>query len=353
MNAGRAGHREVTVAASVEATLRLVLEALPAPLMLLDEAGEIAFANAAMRSRLVEGGASKNLAFEAPEYAAALAAGGPGTRTVEVMRALPGGCRCEILQVSRSPLGTFIAVADRNCPMPPAPANPQTTRLASLGFMVAGVCHEVANPLSAIHSMVQILRSRRGVTPETLEKGLANIAANISRVLTITRRLSSFSRVPGERCVPVSIDAAVDEAAALLRHNPVGASVAFDYRRAPGAEVLARPGQLQQVIFNTLLNAAQAMRGAGRVSVAATVKPESTVELAIRDTGPGIPAERFERIFEPFFTTKMEGEGTGLGLAISYEIVHELGGDMRAANDPATGGACFTIGLPLFREGTP
>jgi two-component system NtrC family sensor kinase len=211
----------------------------------------------------------------------------------------------------------------------------------------------VANPLSAIHSMVQILRSRRGVTPQTLEKGLASIAANIARVLTITRRLSSFSRVPGERCVPVSVDAAVDEAAALLRHNPVGAGVAVDYRGAPGVAVLARPGQLQQVIFNTLLNAAQAMRGAGGVSVAATVKPEGTVELSIRDTGPGIPPERFERIFEPFFTTKTEGEGTGLGLAISYEIVHELGGDMRAANDPATGGACFTIGLPLLRESTP
>jgi signal transduction histidine kinase len=143
----------------------------------------------------------------------------------------------------------------------------------------------------------------------------------------------------------------VDEAAALLRHDPIGASVAFDYRGAPGAQVLARAGQLQQVIFNTLLNAAQAMRGEGRVSVTATVKPESTVELAICDTGPGIPPDRFERIFEPFYTTKTEGEGTGLGLAISYEIVHEIGGDVRASNDPATGGACFTIGLPLFREG--
>ena len=353
MKAGRAGHREATAAERTEAALHPLLEALPAPLMLLGEAGEIAFANAAMRSRLVQGGESKDLAVEAPEYAAALAAGGLEMRTVEVVRALAGGCRCEILHVSRSPLGTCIAVADSDCSMPPAPANPQTTRLASLGFMIAGVCHEVANPLSAIHSMVQILQSRRGVTPETLEKGLANIAANLSRVLAITRRLSSFSRVPGERCVPVGIDAAVDEAAALLRHNPMGATVAFDYRSAPGAEVLARPGQLQQVIFNTLLNAAQAMRGVGRVSVTATVKPEGTVELAIRDTGPGIPPERFERIFEPFFTTKTEGEGTGLGLAISYEIVHELGGDLRAANDPATGGACFTIGLPLCREGPP
>jgi len=353
VTAGHAEQREAAAPASAQTTLHLVLEGLPAPLMLLGDAGEIVFANAAMRSRLRQGGASKDLADEAPEYAAALAAGGPEPRTVEVMRTLPGGCRCEILQVSRSPLGTCLAVADGHCAMPPAPANPQTTRLASLGFMIAGVCHEVANPLSAIHSMVQILQSRRGVTPETLEKGLASIAANLSRVLGITRRLASFSRVPGERCVPVSIDAAVDEAAALLRHNPLGATVAFDYRGAPAAVVLARPGQLQQVIFNAFLNAAQAMRGAGRVSVIATLGPQNTVELAIRDTGPGIAPGYFERIFEPFFTTKTDGEGTGLGLAISYEIVHELGGDLRAANDPATGGACFTIALPLFREGTP
>jgi nitrogen-specific signal transduction histidine kinase len=350
VSAGRAGQREATAAAGIEAALHPLLEGLPAPLMLLGEAGEIAFANAAMRSRLRQGGASKNLADEAPEYAAALAAGGTGPRAIEVMRTLPGGCRCEVLHVSASPLGTCLAVTDGRCAMPPAPANAQTTRLASLGFMIAGVCHEVANPLSAIHSMVQILQSRRGVTAETLEKGLANIATNLSRVLAITRRLASFSRVPGERCVPVAIDAAVDEAAALLRHNPLGATVAFEYRGAPDAVVLARPGQLQQVIFNTFLNAAQAMHGAGRVSVAATLRPAGNVELTIRDTGPGIEPAHLERIFEPFFTTKTEGEGTGLGLAISYEIVHELGGDLRAANDPETRGACFTIELPLLRD---
>jgi C4-dicarboxylate-specific signal transduction histidine kinase len=86
------------------------------------------------------------------------------------------------------------------------------------------------------------------------------------------------------------------------------------------------------------------------MSVPATVPQEGMVEIAVRDTGPGIPSGHFERIFEPFFTTKTEDEGTGLGLAISYEIVHELGGDLRAANDPATGGACFTIALPLCRE---
>jgi C4-dicarboxylate-specific signal transduction histidine kinase len=97
------------------------------------------------------------------------------------------------------------------------------------------------------------------------------------------------------------------------------------------------------VVFNILLNAAQAMGGRGRVAVAGE-RRGPRVALAIRDEGPGIAQEHLGRIFEPFFTTK-NGTGTGLGLAISSEIVHELGGDLRAENDPA-GGACFRIELP-------
>src|SRR5437667_235492 len=136
-------------------------------------------------------------------------------------------------------------------------------RLASLGFMVAGVCHEVSNPLAAIHSMLQILQSKRGVTPETLEKGLASIGSNIARVLAITKRLGDFSRVGSDPPGPVAMDAAVEEAISLLRHSSYGAGLRVEYRGTPGAAVLARPGSLQQVLFNILLNAAQAMQGAG------------------------------------------------------------------------------------------
>jgi len=223
--------------------------------------------------------------------------------------------------------------------------NAQTQRLASLGFMLASVCHEVSNPLAAISSMVQILQSRRGVTPETMEKGLASIASNIARVLAITKKLGDFSRVTGDAPARVAIDDAVEAAAALLRHSPCGHGVGVDYRGAPGAAVLARPGELQQVVFNIFLNAAQAMQGAGRVEAHARADGDRVV-LSIRDSGPGIPAEHLARVFDPFFTTKQPGEGTGLGLAISYEIAHELGGTIRASNHPQ-GGACFDVLLPL------
>ena len=221
----------------------------------------------------------------------------------------------------------------------------QTQRLAALGFMLASVCHEISNPLAAVHSMLQILQSKRGVTPETMDKGLASIAANIARVLAISRKLGDFSRVGRDAPAPVAIDAAMEAALALLRYSEQAPAVEVTYRGAPGAMVLARAGQLEQVIFNILLNAAQAMRGRGRVEVQAGITGNAVV-LAIGDSGPGIAAEHLARVFDPFFTTKVPGEGTGLGLAISYEIAHELGGSIRASNREE-GGALFETTLPL------
>jgi C4-dicarboxylate-specific signal transduction histidine kinase len=223
----------------------------------------------------------------------------------------------------------------------PTPA--QMQRLASLGFMLASVCHEVSNPLAAVSSMLQILQSKRGVTPETLEKGLASIESNIARVLAITKKLGDFSRVGGE-ALPRALDVVVENAATLLRHSPAGNGVELDYRGAPGVKVRARPGELEQVVFNIFLNAAQAMDGTGIIQ--AEARPNaSQVTLSIRDNGPGIAQEHLERVFEPFFTTKQPGAGPRLGLAMSNEIVHELGGSLSAAND-ARGGARFDIVLP-------
>jgi len=225
----------------------------------------------------------------------------------------------------------------------PEQLNAQTQRLASLGFMLASVSHELSNPLAAVSSMLQILQSKRGVTPETMEKGLASIAANVARVLAITKKLGDFSRVSGE-AARLAVDDAVEAAAALLRHSPCGPGVRVDYRGAPGVAVVARAGELEQVVFNIFLNAAQSMQGAGRIEAAA--RPEgASVVLSVRDHGPGIAPEHLPRLFDPFFSTKQPGEGTGLGLAISYEIVHELGGSIRAANH-AQGGALFEVVLP-------
>lgn len=243
---------------------------------------------------------------------------------------------------------------ERKAKRAPAPAaraelDAQTQRLAALGFMVAGVCHEVSNPLAAVHSMLQILQSKRGVSRETMDRGLASIAANIGRVLAITRKLGDFSRVGPDAPAPVAVDAAVEAAIALLRHSAQGPAVTVRYRGAPGAKVVARGGEIERIVYNILLNAAQAMRGEGRIEVGARAARDATVAIAIRDSGPGIPPADLARVFDPFFTTKPAGQGTGLGLAISSEIAHELGGALRAANEPA-GGARFELTLPLWRD---
>jgi C4-dicarboxylate-specific signal transduction histidine kinase len=178
-----------------------------------------------------------------------------------------------------------------------------------------------------------------------MEKGLASIAANVARVLAITKKLGDYSRVGGEAPAPLAIDDAVEAAAALLRHSPYGHGVELDYRGALGITVLSRPGELEQVVFNVLLNAAQAMGGAGLIETQARPNGKHVV-LSIRDSGPGIAPEHLGYVFDPFFTTKPPGEGIGLGLAISYEIVHEMGGSIQAANH-AEGGAVFEIWLPI------
>jgi len=282
-----------------------LLKAFPLPAAILDAEGRVVHANDAMRERA---GASD-----------------PAL--------LPGA------HVAASPLGRCVFL------LPQAAPDPQTQRLASLGFMLAGVSHEVSNPLAAIHSMVQILQSRRGVTPETLERGLESIAGSVARVLAITRKLGNFSRTAGDAPEPQALDAAVTEALTLLRHSRLGDAVQVHYDGMPEAMTRARPGELQQVFFNVLLNAAQAMEGKGRIEVRAERAGARQLRVRVRDTGPGIPAAALQRVFEPFFTTKPPGEGTGLGLAISYEIVQELGGSMSAANDPG-GGACVEIVLP-------
>jgi C4-dicarboxylate-specific signal transduction histidine kinase len=313
-----------------------VLDALPVAVAIVDARGQIIAANPAMAARA--SAAAGSFAARFPDYHAVLAGDFTTPRELDVVRATNGSAVRERLAVRRSGADAIVTVLDD---LPGA--DPQTTRLASLGFMVAGVCHEVSNPLAAIHSMVQILQSKRGASPEIFERGLASISSNIARVLGITRTLTDFSRVNDDPMRSVALSQVVEEAASLLKHRTGPNAILLDVAVADDALVRARSGELEQVVFNILLNAAQAMDGRGRVTVAGA-RHGARVRLAIRDEGPGIAAENLGRIFEPFFTTK-NGAGAGLGLAISSEIVHELGGDLRAENDPGAG-ACFRIDLP-------
>lgn len=221
----------------------------------------------------------------------------------------------------------------------------QTSRLAALGFMVAGVCHEVANPLTAVHSMVQLLQSSQPLPPETLERGLANIAANVQRVLNITRTLNEFSRSGSAASTRIAIDQPIANAVEDARQRVLFRDVRVQHEPGETLYVFAVPEQLEQIFRNILINAAQAMNGAGDINIRSRLTTENSVEVALHDSGPGIAPGHLPRLFEPFFTTKPAGQGTGLGLTISNEIAIEHGGTLRAENH-AAGGTCFYLTLP-------
>lgn len=250
----------------------------------------------------------------------------------------------ERIQVRRASWGSCLAIIDQTDLRRLQTADVQSARLAALGFMVAGVCHEVTNPLTSLHSIVQILQSEKPLGQELLDKGLDNIAVNVKRILDISRRLVKFSRVGDEPHVHFAADDAIKEALSVLHHNDSFRNIDLRHRADPTAVVFGNAGQVREIFLNLFVNAMQAMEGSGQLSIA-TRRAGRMLEVLVDDTGPGVPADARVRIFEPFFTTKASLHGTGLGLAISNEIANEHGGSIEVRNSSAQG-ASFCVTLP-------
>lgn len=327
------------------------LDGLPWPALLVNEQGQVTFINKEMNNRGCAPGvvAGTRLSDLFPDYYAVLQGEQPWltSQDVDVIRAQSG--IHERVCLRRLPLGACLVISERPGARGFDLGSAQTARLAALGFMVAGVCHEVANPLTAIHSMAQLLYSSKPLPPETLERGLANIMANVRRVLNITRKLNDFSRAGSQNKTPLSLDQPITEALQNVREDSLFHDI--EVMRPAGEElwIMGDCNQLEQVFANILLNAAQAMNGSGRLVISTRHIASLQTEVAIHDSGPGIAPGHLPRLFEPFFTTKPAGQGTGLGLAISNEIVIEHGGSLRAENH-ADGGACFYLTLPLHQR---
>jgi signal transduction histidine kinase len=230
-------------------------------------------------------------------------------------------------------------------------------RLATLGRIASGVAHEVGNPLGAIGGYVELARerlaashdgardeARRRAEWQDADEFLARVAAEAARIDRIVRDLLDLGRpaeaAPGAVDIAAPLDAALRLARVQERFRGVEVELALaaDLPRA-----VADERRLSQVFLNLLLNAGDAMSGAGRVRVAARAAGGRVV-VEVADGGPGIPSADLPRVFEPFFTTKAAGRGTGLGLAISQGIVEAFGGELAAANAPG-GGAVFTVAL--------
>lgn len=223
----------------------------------------------------------------------------------------------------------------------------QMSKLATAGELLAGVTHELNNPLTAVLSLAELLAERDDLDPEVRED-LLQVKREAQRAAHIVRQLLAFVRRHDPMRLPVDLNALVRDTIALRQGALRLAGIRVHLTLGPVPPVAGDEHQLQQMLLNLLTNAEHAMAHApsGERKLHVTTRPAPAgLELVVRDTGSGIPPEVLPRIFDPFVTTKRAGEGTGLGLSIVSRIVGEHSGRASAANDPQ-GGAVFTVFLP-------
>jgi len=220
-------------------------------------------------------------------------------------------------------------------------------KMVSIGQLASGIAHEVANPLSSISSIVQILK-RSGVNG-AMTKQFDLIQTHINRITGIVRKLGKLARPGGERWERINVGAALNEAVRLISFDQRAKNVDIRFDHPEDlTDSYGIPGHLDQVFINLCLNALDAMPDGGVLTIVARQKHDS-ITVEIRDTGCGVPPDVGRRIFEPFFTTKQPGRGTGLGLSVSYGIVQGHGGTIDMESNEGEGTA-FLVNLPILHE---
>jgi signal transduction histidine kinase/ActR/RegA family two-component response regulator len=223
----------------------------------------------------------------------------------------------------------------------------QSEKLSAVGQFVAGVAHELNNPLTAVVGFSELLQSTQA--DERTRTFLDRIAKSAHRCHKIVQSLLSFARQYTPERKPIDLHTVIDEVLEIMAYELRTSDITIVREFAPNLpRIVADPHQLQQVFVNILSNARQAIepvRREGRIIVRTQVAGDRVV-VEFQDNGPGIRADHLARIFDPFFTTKPVGKGTGLGLSLCYGIIQEHGGKITARSEPGQG-ATFAIDLPV------
>lgn len=237
----------------------------------------------------------------------------------------------------------------------------QSAKMASLGELVAGIAHEINNPLAFVLSHLDTARRNLASVHESAgaswtedarerwdraSSRLGEMQLGLERIGDLVVKLRTFSRKDeGERKV-VDISKCLDAILSILGHRLERVRVET-HVGAPG-ELDCYPALLNQAVMNLVANAIDAIDGEGTIIIT-TGRDGDAFRIAVKDSGPGVPAAVRDRVFEPFFTTKPVGRGTGLGLSITYSIVQQHGGTLQLEN-AEDGGAIAVIRIPLAAE---
>lgn len=233
----------------------------------------------------------------------------------------------------------------------------RSEQLASVGFLAAGVAHEINNPLASIALCAESLEERLedmaadGGEAGVVRRYLELIQTEAFRCKGITEKLLDFSRLGEVRRQPTAVIPLVRDVAEMLGHVGRFAGRSITIADAADQVVMANPQELKQVVLNLLVNALDSVGDSGRVAVAVRRDGE-VAEVTFTDDGCGMTDEVLEHLFEPFFTRRRAGQGTGLGLSIVHRIVTDHGGRIEASSAGVGKGATFRVTLPLAAAGS-
>jgi two-component system NtrC family sensor kinase len=235
----------------------------------------------------------------------------------------------------------------------------QAAKMASLGELVAGVAHELNNPLAFLVSHLDTVRKKLGQFRSELEEPttptataawdkvltrLGEMGIGLERIRELVVKLRTFSRLDEGQRKQILVHECIDSVLTILQHRLCGIEVHVDVEESEVLECY--PALLNQALLNLISNSIDAISPPGEIRVTAGRRQAGFV-LQVEDTGPGIPSEIMDRVVEPFFTTKGVGEGTGLGLSITYSIVKKHQGTLAFENLSDGRGTRASITLPL------
>jgi len=230
----------------------------------------------------------------------------------------------------------------------------QSSKMAALGKMAAGIAHEINNPLAVIGEKAGWMKDLLGMEDvagsenfQELLDAVNKIEYHVVRAKTVTHRLLGFARRMEPMVEGVNINEILDESIEFLKNEARYRNIEIQANYAPDLPLTTSDqAQLQQVFLNIINNGIDAIGKEGQIIINTRTTNNHEICIEINDNGPGMPKDVLQKIFDPFFTTKEVGKGTGLGLSISYSIIEKLGGRIMVASE-AGKGTTFTIYLPV------